>query len=665
VTVSPAIGVVRPPPRFNMSDSELAQTTEVFSANDFLYSRPLTDFEFRILILEPGLLGSIIVGQIKECNLLKASVYSALSYVWGQEPAIYPVRINGKSKFIQPNLFQALQRIRPRSGQLHVLVDALCINQLDDLEKNVQVRRMAAIYEKASSVLIWLGEEDSSSKFALNFVSQITSRDFKWDHSWWKQHDCFALAQILDRPWFRRCWVLQEAAFSTNSTIYCGDCQVYMNHFIMAIDLIRAKLSIVPLDFSRRQNELSTNLAKFIDSPAVRLLDIVEGAFRKSADGDILHYRMSLETLVDLSNSSETSDQRDTIYALLNLANNTSSSSRPDQSHAIIPDYCKSVLDVFADFILHCCYHSRSLDIICRPWAPISSSVTHASWGNSAGHHIGEYPSWIASRDYLAFGNPSWQSKYRLHGKPFVGGSQKRIYNTHYGSEPHVTIGRNEHGACDGSLHARGIILGEVAKRSTRLADAVITKECLEILGSASSKSPSNIMSLLDTIWRTLCADRDDKGDPAPRVYRAAMLHLLQINSEISIPGESTNLLDHISSIDIVELLDTEIPDHVKTFLLVIRDIIWNRRTFCSKVGDDNDRPLVGLIPQGARVGDEVCILYGCSVPVVLRKLIISKDKFCWQLIGDAYVYGIMDGEAIPTASSDTVQPMEIEFEIR
>jgi hypothetical protein len=87
---------------------------------------------------------------------------------------------------------------------------------------------------------------------------------------------------------------------------------------------------------------------------------------------------MSLETLVGLTISSETTDQRDAIYALLNLANGIVSFSGPDQSDAIIPDYGKAILDVFVVLTLHCCCRPGTLDIICRPWVPVSSSSVYA-----------------------------------------------------------------------------------------------------------------------------------------------------------------------------------------------------------------------------------------------------------------------------------------------
>jgi hypothetical protein len=53
------------------------------------------------------------------------------------------------------------------------------------------------------------------------------------------------------------------------------------------------------------------------------------------------------------------------------------------------------------------------------------------------------------------------------------------------------------------------------------------------------------------------------------------------------------------------------------------------------------ERDSIGLAPFEAVVGDMICMLWGCSVPVILRDL---GGKKC-QLIGECYVHGIMHGE--------------------
>ncbi len=56
---------------------------------------------------------------------------------------------------------------------------------------------------------------------------------------------------------------------------------------------------------------------------------------------------------------------------------------------------------------------------------------------------------------------------------------------------------------------------------------------------------------------------------------------------------------------------------------------------------------LFGLCPGGTKKGDLICILYGCSVPVILRQRPPNSPGGWFELIGEAYVHGKMDGEAI------------------
>jgi hypothetical protein len=57
---------------------------------------PLQDNKFRILVLEPEQMGEAIVGTIRAFSLALPPTYNALSYVWGQEPAIHRILVNNR-----------------------------------------------------------------------------------------------------------------------------------------------------------------------------------------------------------------------------------------------------------------------------------------------------------------------------------------------------------------------------------------------------------------------------------------------------------------------------------------------------------------------------------------------------------------------------------------
>ena len=59
----------------------------------------------------------------------------------------------------------------------------------------------------------------------------------------------------------------------------------------------------------------------------------------------------------------------------------------------------------------------------------------------------------------------------------------------------------------------------------------------------------------------------------------------------------------------------------------------------------------IDAVPQDTQPGDVICVLFGCSVPVVLRKAATAEahdpDDDSYAFIGEAYLYGLMDAEAI------------------
>ena len=63
----------------------------------------------------------------------------------------------------------------------------------------------------------------------------------------------------------------------------------------------------------------------------------------------------------------------------------------------------------------------------------------------------------------------------------------------------------------------------------------------------------------------------------------------------------------------------------------------------------------LGLGPTKAQKGDLVCVLYGCSVPVILR-----KEGQGHRFIGESYVHGLMDRAAVDQQSlRDTLEERE------
>jgi hypothetical protein len=133
-------------------------------------------------------------------------LYEALSYVWGgdsEEPR--SIFINKQNLAVTKNLHAALLRLRDRSLERILWIDALCINQKNLEEKGQQVQLMAKIYSKAARVLVWLGETEDNSDIALERIriaAENESPDSLNDKTIQQ-----AILALLQRPWFRRIWV--------------------------------------------------------------------------------------------------------------------------------------------------------------------------------------------------------------------------------------------------------------------------------------------------------------------------------------------------------------------------------------------------------------------------------------------------------------------------
>ncbi len=113
--------------------------------------------------------------------------YQALSYTWGpptREAAAegmtgtptHAITCNGVPLLVTENLFDCLhQLVRLGTHGSDLWVDAICIDQGNRAEKNVQVNMMADIYRTAKHVVVWLGKADEHTSIARDFIQKFAA----------------------------------------------------------------------------------------------------------------------------------------------------------------------------------------------------------------------------------------------------------------------------------------------------------------------------------------------------------------------------------------------------------------------------------------------------------------------------------------------------------
>ncbi|KAF2108132.1 heterokaryon incompatibility protein-domain-containing protein, partial [Lophiotrema nucula] len=95
------------------------------------------------------------------CSLVPAPIadteYEALSYAWGTSLVPHKIIVDGAPFYVTSNLYSALYELRQMERDRIIWIDAVCINQSDNIEKSTQVQMMRSIYSKASKTIVWLG----------------------------------------------------------------------------------------------------------------------------------------------------------------------------------------------------------------------------------------------------------------------------------------------------------------------------------------------------------------------------------------------------------------------------------------------------------------------------------------------------------------------------
>lgn len=214
-----------------------------------------------------------------------------------------------------------------------------------------------------------------------------------------------------------------------------------------------------------------------------------------------------------------------------------------------------------------------------------------------------ELPSWVAQRSRapirLDF-SPGIQVRItvRSNADPLVGSPQDghRNYSAAQTRPPKLLQFRRRPSLKHYSLFLNGFILDEVEEVRDASQGGNIPSSWLDLAGwTNTTKNPPS------EFWRTLVADRGRDNRNPPYYYATAC-------RESAVKGGIKS-----GRIDTAALINNERNSIVAEFCRRVHAVIWNRRLFKTRRGK------LGLAIDVEK-GDKVSILYGCTVPVVLRQ---------------------------------------------
>jgi hypothetical protein len=543
---------------------------------------PLNAGEVRMLQFLPG---NLLSFELVNINLDQAPSYAALSYTWDDGATRKPkeIYVDFMPFSVGENLYKALHGIGRaiRDEDLHLWVDAVCINQNDLVERHSQLRLMSTIYSKAVLVAIWLGDESEDTPKA---VEEITNLLKQWvrlarannvelgadvtSHISPDDPFCLAVASsqaiwnILNRPWFSRTWIAQEVTWTQERKFFCG-------HFYFTWEQLAAA-SKVAHKFAPFEE---TKLDPF------EILDTIT-KWRK----DNINTRRYLLNLLGEFRVYDCTDPKDKIYAIAGLASDFRLGYEPGD---IIPDYANSVEEVYIDFA--------------------ATSLLNAPQGHELdflGHVIRGSPDFeIDVPDTLPSWVPDWRIKRSIY--PFYKYQFKFPTDEIHGSNYNASRRTKFKGFINGNhLQVWGLIHSRITYLSPpSLLTETSKPEAYHFQVDLWSQTKQN--TIVDKVFlNTMIANTIDASDAMGRTFPTR-----------------TNDFDW----------------NTQGTVEAMRKATYGRRLIWTDEGK------MGLAPAAAKVGDRIFLFSGGQVLYVMRKRDKCCEGE-WEFVGECYVCDMMDG---------------------
>jgi hypothetical protein len=637
---------------------------------NYCYEPLATSNSIRILELLPGKHEDALLARMTSAELTTEPgepYFGALSYCWGTSIFDADLTCDGKTLRITQSLAAALRHIRHEEIAFPLWVDQVCINQRDTSERNSQVKLMGRIYSRAFKVVMWLGEEDEDvaleqrsgridertslrqdigvkgsglkdliERLARAQVKRQETGDTRNGHELqWiglRKYDLpkmfdpgyATFTRLLQRPYFSRGWILQEAALAVDNSVRIGAVRVSLTDFYRAMCVCNS------LGFDQ---EIKTDAVRRFMSIVNTRVAMME---KKSLD---------LLQLLLQTRATATTDPRDRIYCLLGLAS--------DQELLQIEiNYADSVETVYRSFTLRHIECYGTLDVLAVPrtcqetmlptwvmdWRLTDTRYILSLDGRDRGEDC-PYRATISTRaDVISSSDPNIIG---LSGFVFDSVIKCGRRDCSMTADPGWSLWRRLRHAFRSHVEFRLKYLDWKYVGLLHTSKLYVTGETRE-----------------DVFWQCLTAgrtfDSDTNLDVVKENYQAWSEHFFLYPTIRWLLPEFA-LITTLGLLQLLRMMRTG-------FALCCWVPLYGRNlqqeAFNNLCGDGNSghvmiytsQGYMGLAPEATKKGDSIALLKGGRLPFVL-----GKEGENWAVLGSCYIHGIMYGEGFDEKRCETM----------
>lgn len=554
--------------------------------------------------------------------------YEALSYAWGGPSNGYFIYEEKSTIEVGENLYQALIHLRYADKSRTLWIDALCINQKDDEEKNHQVQCMRDIYSGAEEVIVWLGPSDEDLDSAVAYIHTFYEfRDMK-------NQPIAGFKKLYRNPWWTRMWVVQEVCLAKEHPIFHVG-----HHELDWWDTVDDILAGICRDDLNREIPL-----RILEDP-ISLRGFHE--LRDDTEEELPPF--SLAKLLYTTANRRATVPHDHVYALLGIV--------ADDLTDLKIDYSLPVSSVFKDTMVLILKNQQDLSWLFYAVKYYPREQTKAS-----------LPSWC-----IDFSDPNWVHDANRKGWSILDDDGAREGPVH-GASTGRDMTPMVYDKFAGIIQVTGTRVGRIKYSQMATTEAFSTynnsekmlkdlelrkfvemslKKVFDDIGQFIKHSDrawarrldgnGSIIGYVECIFNVFSTGLDTSGNMTifellPIISKEADLELLQ---------KSASRLNTIKSAikhDWTELIHRahELEEYVLFSYLDMADSTAGKCYFTTDSGYS------GVAGHAVEEGDVLCILFGSKYPAVLRPQ--SDGKF--TLVTFTYTLDIMKGELLADSNS-------------
>ncbi|RYC59873.1 hypothetical protein CHU98_g6344 [Xylaria longipes] len=465
---------------------------------------------------------------------------------------------------------------------------------------------MAAIYGRAESVAAWLGPQSDNSALAIELIQKvydsgpISTSGIIADKQW-RPHFT-AVVNLFERSFWSRLWIVQEIVNARTVSVYCGDCEVPWIVLQIASAIFKSHATdIIRHHFPQGTTEGSRQGLWYADTLCSRgpaSLEILKPRANEGAE--------SLLEVLRICRTKLAAEPRDKVFGVLGIL--------PEGVQWQFPlDYNASLREVYTNVVDFLLNTTRRVDVICDAiYYPVHiSTVKLPTW----------VPDWSFAPPTAALG-----SSHEFSAASDV----DALF--HFIDPPQRTKLAVAAIYID-ALKMRGIAMGTFCSLDDYLM-AFLHWQAKPFAWLVANKVGPGVRKQNDEAFcRTLALGKVPKIRETG-TWMEICYHLFASLISESLP--SVTLTDHLKAY--TNRIEGIPPGARRKILLVNCGLKMRGRCFFV-----TDGGLMGMGSGFMRSGDIICVPLGCKTPILLR----PDGNKEYSLVGDAYVDGYMNGEAV------------------